>query len=86
MLTLPWLIIMLLHGPSFWKWLLIPGTLYAFEKIQRYHKSRSHKHGETFIMEAILLPSQVKFLFFSNKFLTKMLFINIVVLGDSFSN
>jgi hypothetical protein len=64
MLTLPWLIIMLLHGPSFWKWLLIPGTLYAFEKIQRYHKSRSHKHGETFIMEAILLPSQVNILFF----------------------
>ncbi|CAF4386567.1 unnamed protein product, partial [Adineta steineri] len=59
MLCLPWLIIMLLHGPHFWKWLLIPGFLYLIEKIRRYHKSRSNKHGETFIMEAILLPSQV---------------------------
>ncbi|CAF1066670.1 unnamed protein product [Adineta steineri] len=59
MLCLPWLLIMLLHGPHFWKWLLIPGFLYLIEKIRRYHKSRSNKHGETFIMEAILLPSQV---------------------------
>ncbi len=59
MLTLPWLIIMLLHGPRFWKWLLLPGILYIIEKILRYRKSRSNKHGETFIMEAILLPSQV---------------------------
>jgi hypothetical protein len=63
MLTLPWLIIMLLHGPSFWKWLLIPGSLYIIEKILRYRKSRSNKHGETFVMEAILLPSQVKHIF-----------------------
>lgn len=60
MLTLPWLVIMLVHGRQFWKWVLIPGALYAIEKILRYRKSRSHKHGETFIMEAILLPSQVR--------------------------
>ncbi len=61
MLTLPWLIIMLLHGPNFWKWLVLPGSLYLIEKILRYRKSRSLKHGETFIMEAIILPSQVEF-------------------------
>ncbi|CAF2124187.1 unnamed protein product [Rotaria magnacalcarata] len=59
MLTLPWLVIMLLHGPRFWKWLLVPGLLYMIEKTLRYRKSRSNNHGETFIMEAILLPSQV---------------------------
>ncbi|CAF1166761.1 unnamed protein product [Adineta ricciae] len=59
MLTLPWLIIMLVHAPRFWKWVLLPGVLYIIEKILRYRKSRSNKHGETFIMEAILLPSQV---------------------------
>jgi hypothetical protein len=64
MLTLPWLIIMLFHGPTFWKWLVFPGSLYLIEKILRYRKSRSLKHGETFIMEAIILPSQVEFLFF----------------------
>lgn len=61
MLTLPWLIIMLVHGPRFWKWVLFPGILYTIEKILRYRKSRSNKHGESFIMEAILLPSQVDF-------------------------
>jgi hypothetical protein len=60
MLTLPWLIILLVHGSYFWKWVLIPGILYAIEKILRYRKSRSNKHGETFVMEAILLPSQVR--------------------------
>jgi hypothetical protein len=50
---------MLLHGPNFWKWLILPGSLYLIEKFLRYRKSRSLKHGETFIMEAILLPSQV---------------------------
>jgi len=64
MLTLPWLIIMLLHGPNFWIWLIVPGSLYFIEKVLRYRKSRSDKHGETFIMEAILLPSQVKSAFF----------------------
>ena len=59
MLTLPWLVIMLVHAPRFWKWVLFPGILYAIEKILRYRKSRSNKHGESFIMEAILLPSQV---------------------------
>jgi hypothetical protein len=60
---------MLLHGPNFWKWLIVPGSLYIIEKILRYRKSRSNKHGETFIMEAILLPSQVKisFLYISKK-------------------
>lgn len=60
MLTLPWLIIMLAHGPRFWKWLLLPGCLYLIEKYLRYRKSRSNNHGETFVMEAILLPSQVR--------------------------
>ncbi|CAF0823796.1 unnamed protein product [Didymodactylos carnosus] len=82
MLTLPWLGIMLLHGPRFWKWLLAPALLYTIEKILRYRKSRSHKHGETYIMEAILLPSQVIHLVISKprKFIYKpgdYIYINI---------
>jgi hypothetical protein len=84
MLTLPWLIIMMFHGPRFWKWLLIPGSLYAIEKILRYRKSRSNKHGETFIMEAILLPSQVISLFIN--FLKKTFLLVVLFLGYSFSN
>jgi hypothetical protein len=81
MLTLPWLVIMLVHGPRFWKWLLIPGILYVIEKILRYRKSRSNKHGETFIMEAILLPSQV----FSDE-KEKSDIVIFVFLGYSFSH
>ncbi len=68
---------MLLHGPNFWKWLIVPGSLYIIEKILRYRKSRSNKHGETFIMEAILLPSQVKisFLYISTKKFYLFLFL-----------
>lgn len=59
LLALPWLLIMLIHGKQFWKWLLIPGTLYAIERILRYRKTKSHKLGDTYISEAILLPSKV---------------------------
>lgn len=59
MLTVPWLLIMLLHGPNFWKWLLLPGICYAIEKVLRYRKTRSNKFGDTFIMESYVLPSKV---------------------------
>ena len=81
MLTLPWLIIMLVHAPHFWKWVLFPGILYTIEKILRYRKSRSNKHGETFVMEAILLPSQV--IHHSSTFFS-LIFSSFS--GDSFSD
>lgn len=59
MLTIPWLLIMLFHGKSFWIWLLIPFVLYVIENIQRYRKISSHKFGETFIEESYVLPSKV---------------------------
>ncbi len=72
---------MLFHGPTFWKWLVLPGSLYLIEKILRYRKSRSLKHGETFIMEAIILPSQVEF-----SFQIKMIdLFDTFILGSSFS-
>lgn len=78
MLTIPWLIIMLVHAPHFWKWVLFPGILYTIEKVLRYRKSRSNKHGETFIMEAILLPSQV-IIHFPKDFLINLSFIFQVI-------
>lgn len=59
MLTIPWLLIMLLHAPNFWKWLLLPGLCYTIEKVLRYRKIRSNKFGDTFIMESYVLPSKV---------------------------
>ena len=73
MLTIPWLLIMIIHSPRFGKWLLV---LYTIEKILRYRKSRSNKHGETYIMEAILLPSQVyEFKNTNYKFLNGIFFL-----------
>ena len=33
MLTIPFLLIMLLHGKAFYKWLIVPGFCYAVEKV-----------------------------------------------------
>ncbi len=59
MLTIPWLFIMMLHGPRFWVWLLLPAFCFAIEKILKYRKVRSNKFGDTIISEAIVLPSKV---------------------------
>ena len=87
MLTLPWLVIMLIHGPNFWIWVATPGCLYLIEKILRYRKSRSLKHGETFIMEAIILPSQVRDCFLrihSHRFLPRF-FIWLLINQENLS-
>lgn len=59
LLTLPWLLITLLHGKNFWKWLLFPAVCYTIEAVLRFRKTRSDKFGDTFISEMIVLPSKV---------------------------
>ena len=61
-LTIPWLIIMLLHGKVFWRWILLPGFCYLIEKIIRYKQVNSNKYGDSYITEALVLPSKVTFL------------------------
>ncbi len=59
MLTIPWFVIMLLHGKAFWRWALVPTFCYILEKVLRYRKIGSHKFGDTYISEACVLPSKV---------------------------
>lgn len=59
MLTIPWLLIMCLHGKKFWIWILIPLFCYILENILRYRSISSNKYGETFIEESYVLPSKV---------------------------
>ena len=59
MLTIPWFLIMLLHGKAFWRWLLLPFFCYIVEKILRFRKVSSNKYGDTVITEACILPSKV---------------------------
>ncbi|XP_017592494.1 PREDICTED: NADPH oxidase 5 [Corvus brachyrhynchos] len=49
-------ILLLLHGPHFWKWFLIPGSLFFLEKVLGWAWRRA---GDLHILEANLLPSKV---------------------------
>jgi len=57
-----WLLILLLHGPSYWKWLFIPGLLFIYERVKRSYSLIQ----ETTVYDVALLPSNVLG-FFMNK-------------------
>lgn len=58
-LYIVWYIILILHGPNFWKWFAIPATIYIGEFILRLKIIRLVRYGKTYIEEGILLPSKV---------------------------
>ncbi|XP_062062196.1 NADPH oxidase 5 isoform X1 [Lepus europaeus] len=53
---LPMWLLLILHGPNFWKWLLVPGTLFFLEKAVGLAASRMQALR---IVEVNLLPSKV---------------------------
>ncbi|XP_064245183.1 NADPH oxidase 5 isoform X2 [Passer domesticus] len=53
---IPVWILLLLHAPHFWKWFLIPGSLFVLEKVLGWAWRRA---GDLHILEAKLLPSKV---------------------------
>ncbi|XP_015430140.1 PREDICTED: NADPH oxidase 5 [Dufourea novaeangliae] len=58
LLYIPFWVLMVLHGPNFWKWFIGPGTVYLIERVQRIAWSRSQL-GKTYISSGLLLPSKV---------------------------
>ena len=58
-LFIPWYIALVLHGTNFWKWLLVPGLFYIFERILRSKWVKLARYGRTYIQEVSLLPSKV---------------------------
>nr|XP_012143255.1 PREDICTED: NADPH oxidase 5 isoform X1 [Megachile rotundata] len=58
LLYIPFWILLILHGPNFWKWFIGPGTIYLLERIRRMAWSRSQL-GKTYISSGLLLPSKV---------------------------
>lgn len=58
LLYIPFWILCGIHGPSFWKWFFIPGTIYIIERMFRVICMRS-EHGKTYISSGLLLPSKV---------------------------
>ncbi|XP_067631411.1 uncharacterized protein Nox [Eurosta solidaginis] len=58
LLYIPFWILLLFHGPNFWKWFLVPGLIYIVERLLRFVWMKS-EHGKTYISSGLLLPSKV---------------------------
>lgn len=58
LLYIPFWILVLFHGPNFWKWFIVPGLIYVIERAIRLIWLRSER-GKTYISSGILLPSKV---------------------------
>lgn len=58
LLYVAFFILVLLHGPNFWKWFLIPGCIFIVERVLRFIWMRSDR-GKTYVSSGIILPSKV---------------------------
>ncbi|KAI5708571.1 hypothetical protein M8J77_025234 [Diaphorina citri] len=58
LLYVPFWILLILHCPNFWKWVILPGIIYCCERIFRFTIMRC-KRGKTYISSGLLLPSKV---------------------------
>lgn len=58
LLSLPFWVLLVLHGPNFWKWLLLPGTAFLLETCFRISQVCTAR-GQTLILGGTILPSQV---------------------------
>jgi len=58
LLYIPFWVLIIFHGPNFWKWFIVPGILYLFERFFRLATMRSER-GKTYISSGLLLPSRV---------------------------
>ncbi|XP_042893084.1 NADPH oxidase 5-like [Penaeus japonicus] len=58
LLSLPFWVLTVLHGPNFWKWLLLPGTAFVMETCLRVAQVCSPR-GQSTIVSGNTLPSKV---------------------------
>lgn len=54
---IPFWILLILHGPNFWKWFIVPGIVYILERAYRIFFVT--ERGKTYISSGLLLPSKV---------------------------
>ena len=55
---IPFWILLIFHGPNFWKWFVVPGIVYIIERLIRMIWLQSDR-GKTYISSGLLLPSRV---------------------------
>ncbi|KAG5675924.1 hypothetical protein PVAND_005781 [Polypedilum vanderplanki] len=58
LLYVAFFILVLIHGPNFWRWFLIPGVIFLIERSLRFAWMRSDR-GKTYVSSGIILPSKV---------------------------
>ncbi|CAD6241356.1 GSCOCT00002682001.3-RA-CDS [Cotesia congregata] len=58
LLYIPFWVLMIFHGPNFWKWFVLPGAIYMVERVRRLMWLQSER-GKTYISSGLLLPSRV---------------------------
>lgn len=58
LLYIPFWILVIFHGPNFWKWFIGPLVIYLVEKVIRIVGMKAGR-GKTYISSGILLPSKV---------------------------
>ena len=58
LLYIPFWILLIIHGPSFYIWFALPGLLFLIEKIVRFYH-RLVSYGKTYISSATVFPSRV---------------------------
>lgn len=54
----PFWVLLIFHGPNFWKWFIFPGIAYFIERMLRLAWMKSER-GKTYISSGLLLPSKV---------------------------
>ncbi|XP_072019827.1 LOW QUALITY PROTEIN: NADPH oxidase 5-like [Amphiura filiformis] len=54
-----YVILLLLHGPRYWKWIIAPGFIFALERLSQAIQSKRSQHGKTYVKQVNLLPSGV---------------------------
>ena len=59
LLYIPFWILLILHGPNFWYWFIIPGVCFVLIKGRRRFRLRSTGEGRSIISSALFLPSRV---------------------------
>lgn len=58
LLYVAFFVLVILHGPVFWKWFIIPGCIFIVERLLRFAWMRSDR-GKTYVSSGIILPSKV---------------------------
>lgn len=58
LMYIPFWFLVIIHGPNFWKWFIIPGFIFIIERVLRFIWMRSNR-GKSYVSSGILMPSKV---------------------------